>query len=89
MTDRELYLRIRRSNNSRKWLRCQYELLNQPVPEYLKNNNCRTNNKKKSKSYLFCELYKKHHNITVVVDIKDYRREYMYYRRHGNKCRWE
>ena len=88
MSDRELYLRIRRSNSSKFWLRTQYEIMNQPVPEYLKEHACSSDTDKRPRSFEFASLYKKHHNITEITDIKDYRKEYIWYRRHG-KCRWE
>lgn len=84
MTDRELYLRIRRSNSSRIWLRNQYELLGNKVPTYLENPQ----HNEQKRTTVFQELYKKHYNITELSIDKKYRREYMYYRRHG-KCRWE
>lgn len=84
MTDKELYQRIRRSNSSRMWLRKQYELLGNKVPTYLDN----TQHNEQKRTNRFLELYKKHYNITEVSIDKNYKREYMYYRRHG-KCRWE
>ena len=81
MTDSELYHRMRRSVNQIEWLRQQYELLGNKMPEKPKKQ---VNHPGKG----FAKLYKEHFNLDKIVDKKDYCREYIYYVYHG-KCRWD
>lgn len=49
-----------------------------------------TENLKKRKPYSeFGRMFKEHYNITPTDNLNLYHREYCYYRRHNNVCRWE
>ena len=84
MTDSELYHHMRRSVNQVDWLRKQYELLGNKMPEPEKPKK-QVNHPGKG----FAKLYKAHHNIDKIIDKNDYCREYIYYVYHNGKCRWD